>query len=162
MNVKRVDHIYITVSDLAVSEAFYDQVMNVLNFKKGIAPIADEPHFHYFNRYLQISIRPAHVKRKFDPYSPGLHHICLEVPTRLEVNEAAETLRQRGIDTSRPKTYPEYAQDYYAIFFSDPDGIRFEIVARREERDFIVKHWSKLEGFVNPVRKLKEKLSQGG
>ncbi len=162
MNITRVDHIYITVSDLAASEAFYDRVMKVFNFKKGIAPIGDEPHFHYFNRYLQISIRPARVKRKFDPYSPGLHHICLEVPSRADVDEAAAALRQQCIDSSKPKTYPQYARDYYATFFSDPDGIRFEVVARRDEREFIVKHWSELEGFVNPVRKLKEKLSRRG
>ena len=162
MNVSRVDHIYLTVSDLGASEDFYDRVMSALDFKKGTAPIGGDPHFHYFNRYLQISIRPARTQRKFDPYAPGLHHICLQVSSRLEVDQAAESLGKIGVTASTPHTYPEYAKDYYATFFQDPDGIRFEIVARREERDFIVNYWDKLEGFINPVRKLKEKLSLSG
>lgn len=161
MNVSRVDHIYLTVSDLDRSEIFYDKVMSALDFRKGIAPIEGEPHFHYFNKHLQISIRPARTTRPFDPYTPGLHHICLEVPSRQEVDQAVETLGTIGVKTSKAKAYPEYAEDYYATFFEDPDAIRFEIVARRKDRNFILNHWDELEGFVNPVRKLKERLGQG-
>ena len=34
----------------------------------------------------------------------------------------------------RDRLYPEYAPDYYATFFSDPDGIRLEITNYRQER----------------------------
>lgn len=159
MNITRVDHIYLTVSDLEQSEIFYDKVMGALDFKKGIAPIAGEPHFHYFNRHLQISIRPARTKGAFDAYSPGLHHLCLEVSSQQEVDQAVEALGKIGVEISTARLYPEYAEDYYATFFQDPDGIRFEIVARRSDRDLILKHWDELEGFVNPVSKLKDKLA---
>ena len=26
-----------------------------------------------------------------------------------------------------PKLYPQYAPDYYAVFFRDPDGIKLEV-----------------------------------
>ena len=26
-----------------------------------------------------------------------------------------------------PKPYPEYDKDYYAVYFSDPDGIKLEV-----------------------------------
>jgi hypothetical protein len=71
-----------------------------------------------------------------------------------------EALKQIGVDISLPRAYPEYAEDYYATFFEDPDGIRFEIVARRSDRDLVLSHWDELEGFVNPVRKLKEKIAR--
>ena len=32
-----------------------------------------------------------------------------------------------GIDASLPRLYPEYAADYYATFFPDPDGMRLEV-----------------------------------
>lgn len=162
MNISRIDHIYLTVSDLDESEIFYDKVMSALAFRKGIAPIGGDPHFHYFNQHLQISIRPARTERPYDPYSPGLHHMCLEVSSKMEVDQAVEALRQIGVDVSTPRAYPEYADDYYATFFKDPDGIRFEIVARRNERDLILSHWKELEGFENPVKKLKEKLGLTG
>ncbi len=158
MNISRVDHIYLTVSDLGRSEIFYDKVMDLLGFKKGIAPIGGDTHFHYFNQNLQISIRPARTGSTFDPYAPGLHHLCLEVPSKEEVDQIFGALRDIGVMVTAPSAYPEYAEDYYATFFQDPDGIRFEIVARREDRDFILENWSRLEGFVNPVRALKKKL----
>jgi catechol 2,3-dioxygenase-like lactoylglutathione lyase family enzyme len=162
MEIIGLDHIYLTVSDLQASEIFYDPVMKALNFKKGVMPIGEEPHFHYFNQNLQISIRPAHTDGRFDPYAPGLHHICLQVGSRLEVEESARVLKRIGVETSLPAFFPEYAEDYYAIFFNDPDGIRFEIVSRREDRRFIATHWSMLEGFVNPIRRLKARLKYEG
>lgn len=162
MEITGLDHIYLTVQDLSASEPFYDKLMQLLGFRKGIAPIGGEPHCHYFNRSLQISIRPARKKQQFDSYAPGLHHICLQVESRQEIDTIYEALRQIEVNASLPQTYPEYAEDYYAIFFHDPDGIRLEIVARRDDRRFIAKHWEELEGFVNPVRRLKEKLAAGG
>jgi hypothetical protein len=51
-----------------------------------------------------------------------------------EVENAAAKLRAAGIDASKPKLYPEYAADYYAAFFSDPDGLRLEVTNYRDER----------------------------
>jgi catechol 2,3-dioxygenase-like lactoylglutathione lyase family enzyme len=74
-----VDHIYLAVSDFSRAEKFYDRVMEALGFKKSTAPIAGEPHCHYYNREFQISIRPAHSSARFNSYAPGLHHLCLRV-----------------------------------------------------------------------------------
>jgi glyoxylase I family protein len=67
-----------------------------------------------------------------DPYASGLHHLCLRVDSADEV--AAKQLRAAGIDATDTRSYPEYAPDYVATFFSDPDGIRFEVTNYREER----------------------------
>ena len=43
--VTGIDHIYVTVSDLAKSEAFYDQVLiEVLAFRKNNFTINGDPH----------------------------------------------------------------------------------------------------------------------
>ena len=77
MEIIGLDHLYIAVSDFAQSESFYDRVMRALGFFKGDRLIAGERHAHYFNRALQISIRPARSPGRHDPYAPGLHHLCL-------------------------------------------------------------------------------------
>ena len=59
LEVLGIDHIYIAVSDLAQSTAFYDGVMKLLGFRKGTDPIGGQPHVHYFNRALQYTLRPA-------------------------------------------------------------------------------------------------------
>ncbi len=156
MEVIGLDHIYITVSDFKRSEAFYDQLMQSFGFRKGDKPISGEPHAHYFNQHLQYSIRPARDKFvAHNPYSPGVHHICFQVPERKSVDDAFKLLLNLGIEASKPQEYPEYNDDYYATFFTDPDGIRLEVVARSRHRKEIVARWDEMRVFLNPIVDLK-------
>jgi glyoxylase I family protein len=133
-----IDHVYLTVRDLTRAEAFYDRVMPILGYRKASSTIGGDPHHHYYNRQFGFSIRPAHAAaRDHDPYAPGLHHFCFRVDGNADVDRACAELRAAGVDTSAPRLYPEYDSDYYATFFTDPDGIRLEITnfrARRRQR----------------------------
>jgi len=155
MDVIGLDHLYLTVSDLPRSERFYDAVMQRLGFRKGDKAVAGEPHAHYFNRALQITLRPAHTQTPHDPYAPGLHHVCLQVATPADVDAAAAALRALGVEASTPQHYPQYNPDYYATFFADPDGIRLELVCRTPYRDALVTHWEELTVFLNPLAELR-------
>jgi glyoxylase I family protein len=157
MEIIGLDHLYIAVSDFAQSENFYDRVMRALGFFKGDRLIAGERHAHYFNRALQISIRPARSQGRHDPYAPGLHHLCLQAADRKAVDDGRAALVALGVEATPPQLYPEYADDYYATFFADPDGVRFEIVARRASRDETVREWSELRSFLNPLQDLRDR-----
>jgi glyoxylase I family protein len=125
-----VDHIYIAVTDLAKSEPFYDLVfIKTLGFKKNKFPLGEraEPHIQYYNRHFGYVLRPARSLQNHDSYSPGLHHFCLRVDSVADVYDVANQLRSLGIDATEAKLYPEYADDYVATFFTDPDGIRLEV-----------------------------------
>lgn len=159
MTVIGLDHVYLTVSDFPRSEAFYDGVMEQLGFRKGTKAIGGDPHAHYFNPVLQVSIRPARSESEHDPYAPGLHHLCLQLSNTAEVDTAAERLRDLGIPATEPRLYPEYDPDYYATFFEDPDGLRLELVARRPARDEIAERWNDLHVFVNPIGELRRRES---
>ncbi len=163
MEVIGIDHIYLAVSDFGASEAFYDATMRALGFYKGDRPIGGERHAHYFNRVLQISIRPARTVSSHDPYAPGLHHLCLQVATPADVDAAYASVHGLGVAATPPRTYPEYSPDYYATFFADPDGIRLEIVSRRKMREDIVREWDHLRSFVNPLQELlRERAASAG
>ena len=129
-----IDHIYIAVSDFGRAERFYDQLFEILGFRKNSSTIAGDPHHHYYCRHFGYSIRPAREGLEHDPYSPGLHHFCFRVDSTADVDRAAHELAQSGIEVSTPRLYPEYAPDYYAVFLADPDGIRLEITNFREQR----------------------------
>jgi catechol 2,3-dioxygenase-like lactoylglutathione lyase family enzyme len=123
-----VDHVYIAVRDLRGSEEFYDSVMQVLGFRKNTETLHGEPHVHYYNRQFGFTLRPARQGTpEHDPYAPGLHHLCFRVLDEPAVDRAVRDLRAAGIEVSDPRAYPEYSPDYYASFFSDPDGVRLEI-----------------------------------
>ena len=141
-----IDHIYIAVRDLQRSETFYDGVMPILGFRKGSRPIAGEPHRHYYNRHFGFSLRPARPDTPpHDAYAPGLHHFCFRVLEEECVDRAAQQLQALGIEATRPQYYPEYAPDYYATFFADPDGVRLEITNFRTQRRKRMFDWDTAE-----------------
>ncbi len=129
-----IDHVYITVSDLARSESFYDSVMAVLGFRKQGFALDGEPHVQYYNRHFGYVLRPARHGGGYDPYTPGLHHFCLRVEDEAAVRAVAETLAAQQIPLDGPHHYPQYAPDYVAVFLTDPDGMRLEITNYRQER----------------------------
>lgn len=143
--VTGIDHIYVAVSDLSRSEAFYDLAMPILGFRKNSFSLDGTPHVQYYNRQFGFVLRPARNRFPHDPYSPGLHHFCLRVDSPDDVADAAARLRAAGIETSAPQIYPEYAPDYHATFFRDPDGIRLEVTNYRAERRKRHDEWDKGE-----------------
>ena len=57
------------------------------------------------------------------------------------MDRALGGLRAAGIEATEPRYYQEYAPDYYATFFSDPDGLRLEVMNFRETRRRIMYDW---------------------
>ena len=102
MDVVGLDHLYLTVSDFGRAAAIYDRVMRTLGYFKGTRAIGGDPHAHYFNRGMQISIRPARTATAHDPYAPGLHHLCLQLRDRAAVDEARAFLRALGVEATAP------------------------------------------------------------
>lgn len=130
-----IDHIYVAVRDMQRSEEFYDRAMGVLGYRKAASVIAGDPHIHYFNRQFGFSLRPARDGTPdHNPYAPGLHHFCFRVVDERAVDRAATALHAAGVQVTAPRYYTEYAPDYYATFFEDPDGVRLEITNFRENR----------------------------
>lgn len=150
-----VDHIYLSVAEFERSRIFYDRLMKSLGFRKGTFPVGGEPHCHYYNRSFQITIRPARSgESRHDSYSPGLHHLSLRLANNVAVDKIAGRLRAIGIAVEGPRLWPEYAPDYYAAFFSDPDGIRFEVMNHIRRRKTVRRLWNELKGFTNPLDRL--------
>lgn len=145
-DVTGIDHIYITCSDLARSEVFYDTLLvDTLNFRKGGRfTLGPDTHISYYNRHFGFVLRPARVLSAHEPYAPGLHHFCFRVNSQADVEETAVLLQKAGVAVTPPRQYPDYAPDYWATFFEDPDGVRLEVTNFRAERRERHTHWEKL------------------
>lgn len=142
-----IDHIYLTVSDLARAEAFYTQVLEkTLGYRSNRFTLGGDAHVQFYNRHHGIVLRPARVAASHEPYAPGLHHLCLRVDSAADVAEVARALQAAGIAASNAHTHPEYAPDYVATFFTDPDGLRLEVTNYRQERRERHDRWSELGG----------------
>jgi glyoxylase I family protein len=142
MEVTGIDHVYLSVLALHRSEQFYDAVMiQTLGFRKKKFVLASDPHIHYFNRHFGFVVRPARIQRVHQPYAPGLHHFCFRVDRASDVERIAKGLQSLGIAASDARLFPEYAPDYVATFFSDPDGLTLEVTNYRQERRQLHDFW---------------------
>lgn len=138
-----IDHIQITVEDMSRAVPFYDRLMPLLGFeagRKGEAVI-DAHEFHvveYQHPLLAFAItspRSAFAGQKVHRRRPGsLHHLAFRAESRAEVDRLYVEVEAIGATiVSPPREYPEYKpKGYYALFFKDPEGFKFEIVHASE------------------------------
>jgi catechol 2,3-dioxygenase-like lactoylglutathione lyase family enzyme len=69
------------------------------------------------------------VSRPHDRYSPGLHYVAWHAESRADVDHLFDLLRRIGATVlDPPADYPQYGAGYYAAFFADPDGLKFQLV----------------------------------
>jgi len=128
IEVLGVEHIDLTVNDVARSRAFYDKVLGELGFRK----FESNDYINWSNAQMTIAIREAsgvHRDAQFDRYRVGLHHLALRALSRADVDEFHNFLVREKIPVlDTPAEYPHYGENYYAVFFADPDGMKLELV----------------------------------
>lgn len=133
-----IDHIQITVKDLNVAEAFYDKLMPILGFdldrkSKGKVASHDFDVLEYFHPLLTFGINSPRQVFKNDTIhrrKPGaLHHLAFQAESREEIDKLYPQIKDIGaIIVDPPKFYPQHGESYYALFFKDTEGIKYEIV----------------------------------
>ena len=102
-----IDHVYITVRDLARSERFYDSLLvDALGHVKKTSPIGGDPHVHYINRHFSLALRPARAAVPHDPYAAGLHHFCLRVDDEAAVDRVVQSSPPPGSLRARRGSTP--------------------------------------------------------
>lgn len=142
-----IDHIHITVSDFERAEKFYDKLMPILGFNlcnKEIDVVGGHEYkvieYHHNNfSFGIVNSRSIFKDEIINRRKPGsLHHLAFHVDSCSEVDKIYQQLREIGaIIVHEPQLYPEYCNDYYALFFKDFEGIEYEIVNFNRKDCFI-------------------------
>jgi catechol 2,3-dioxygenase-like lactoylglutathione lyase family enzyme len=122
-----LDHVSITVSEIAAAEPFYDAVMHAL----GVVKVGRRDDWLGYGERA----RPEHPDRVYLSIRKGRRpeeafgrHWCFKARTRSEVDAFwAAGLAAGGSDDGAPGLR-HYHPSYYAAFLRDPDGNRIEAV----------------------------------
>jgi len=116
-----IDHISIRVRDYEKSKAFYSKLFTFLGFE-----ISDEypSTIGWTNGKTRYWIAPAEGRKQYKIGDVGLHHYAFELRHRKDVDALQAFLEKEKVRIVDPAD--EYYDDYYAVFFLDPDGIKLE------------------------------------
>ncbi|GAC1351345.1 MAG: VOC family protein [Polyangiales bacterium] len=130
MRVGSLNHLVLTVNDLARSRAFYDRLLPTLGYR---LLFEESDVFGYRGadglKLFFAAASPTNRGSAFDRYKVGLHHLAFNAPDRAFVDSVHAKLVAWGVEVlDAPAEYPQYDPGYYAVFFVDPDGIKLEVV----------------------------------
>ena len=125
VRVVGIDHLVIRVSDYEKSKAFYGKLFTFLGFE-----ISDEydDAIGWTNGKTRFWIGPADAAGKGRPYRTGdvgFHHYAFQLRSRRDVDALQDFLRNE-LNATIVDPAGEYYDDYYAVFFLDPDGLKLE------------------------------------
>ena len=136
MPTPKLSHVDLVVSSIERSLRFYRGLLEPIGWT-GLSEVRGERGETIF--YLSVKgpgvaalgLREAQSQahtRPYDRYAIGVHHVCLDVPSREVVDERARWLADEGATIESGPRDHDYTPGYYAVFFYDPDGIKLEIV----------------------------------
>ena len=122
--VVQIDHLVLTVSDFSKSREFYGKLLGFLGFK-----VLDEfpTMMGWTNSKTRLWISAADAEGRKHPHrkgNVGFHHYAFQLRSRRDVEALHAFLEREGVEIADPAG--EYYDDYYAVFFHDPDGMRLE------------------------------------
>jgi catechol 2,3-dioxygenase-like lactoylglutathione lyase family enzyme len=123
-------HVELYVSNLKKSKAFWGWFLEELGYEiyqewnEGTSYIKGSTYIVFVqaeDRYLDI---PYHRRRV------GLNHLAFHAESRQQVDHVTEQLEKSDVPILYSDKHP-YAggDDYYAVYFEDPDRMKVELVA---------------------------------
>ena len=128
-----IDHIIVNVNDYAAAKRFYAWLMPQIGYPETMS--YDQPQGDvttgYFGEHGSMWLRPSNPEfraDKFHRHRVGLCEIAFSADSRQQIDDLAKQISANGGKvTDLPKEY-DYLPGYYAVFFTDPDGMKLELV----------------------------------
>jgi catechol 2,3-dioxygenase-like lactoylglutathione lyase family enzyme len=123
-------HVEMYVDDLKQSQEFWEWFLLDLGYEKfqswdmGVS-------WKFGNTYLVfVQTEDKYRDVKYHRCRSGLNHLAFHAKSRQDVDEMLEKLKVKNVPLLYQEKYP-YAggENYYAVFFEDPQRMKVEFVA---------------------------------
>jgi catechol 2,3-dioxygenase-like lactoylglutathione lyase family enzyme len=125
----------VSVINYEESVQFYDKMFGWLGYSSFWTLDIEYRSTYYMTRppfpHSYIGIQPAKSDQPihYEDRQTGIHHIALHAKSKREVDRFYREflMKEEVTVTDPPDAYPHYAPGYYAVFFLDLSGIRWEL-----------------------------------
>lgn len=127
-----IDHLMINANRYAESVKFYSWLMPKIGYPEKNEHGGEDPGtgFSGPGGGLWLSNSATNLRNdNFHKRRVGLREIAFRADSRAQVDAVAKEVEANGgkiLDA--PQEYPQYAPGYYSVFFTDPDGLKLEVV----------------------------------
>src|SRR5262245_42963814 len=122
-------HIDLRVPSVDEAMPFYAALLPHLGFTRE----RHDPEWKVFAMEGEFPSVPWVAFVEQPDHRPNENRLSFWAASRREVDRLAEVARSAGArNVSGPKACPDYSASYYAVFFEDPCGNRFEICFRTD------------------------------
>ena len=123
-------HVEINVSNLERSRSFWEWLLRRLGYSKFQHWKSGESWKLDDTYIVLVQTRPEHLEIQYNRCQTGLNHLAFHANSRQQVDELTRELRRRKIRILYENKHPfAGGENYYAVYFEDPDRIKVEVVA---------------------------------
>src|ERR1700691_2913788 len=120
-----IDHLVLSVGDFARSKDWYGKLLKFVGFKLKY-DYADMAGWSNGKTLFWIAAADAEGKKhKYRKGDIGFHHYAFELSSRRDVDALGAFLEDNAMTVVDPPG-EYYGRDYYAVYFTDPDGMKLE------------------------------------
>lgn len=120
-------HVELYVADLQRSLEFWRWLLAELGYERYQAWDKGESWKLAETYIVFVQVAEPFHEPAYDRRGVGLNHLAFHVRGRADVDRLRRLVSERAARLLYDDRYP--ADDYYAIYFEDPDGIKIEVVA---------------------------------
>ena len=124
-----VDHLGITVADLARGRAQFHPVLTALGYEFGTEDEGGISWHHGDDTEIIIFAPLVESAAPHEHGRVGWQHLAFSVDSPGEVDRLHTVAVEAGWTVVRaPKLFPRFSERYYAAFVEEDNGIRFEFM----------------------------------
>jgi catechol 2,3-dioxygenase-like lactoylglutathione lyase family enzyme len=126
-----IDHLMINANDYHKAVGFYGWLMPRIGYPQSITfnePASMTGYYGDYGSLWVVASEPTRRGETFDKGRVGLREIAFRAESRQQIDDLARDISSHGgriLDL--PREY-DYRPGYYSVFFTDPDGLKLEVV----------------------------------
>jgi glyoxylase I family protein len=126
-----IDHLMINANDYEKAVRFYGWLMPKIGYPGSEAFAEPSQMTGYYGERGSLWVSPSdepHRSQTFDKGRVGLREIAFRADSREQIDELARGISSHGGRILDPPREYNYRPGYYSVFFTDPDGLKLEVV----------------------------------